>query len=61
MRPVIFTGTLEEVLNLAGIFSSGALFAVRTQYDVVGMIVLAEITAIGGGGVSCAGTALFGA
>lgn len=72
MRPVIFTGTLEEVLNLVGIFefaSCGALFVVRTQYDVVGMIVLAEMTAIGGGvlrdlvaeGGCRAGTALSGA
>ncbi|MDL4777089.1 MULTISPECIES: trimeric intracellular cation channel family protein [Thermomonosporaceae] len=41
-----------EVLDLAGIFVfalSGALAAVRQRLDVVGMVVLAEITALGGG------------
>jgi uncharacterized membrane protein YeiH len=28
---------------------SGALLAARKNYDIVGMVVLAEITAIGGG------------
>ncbi|MGW2314444.1 trimeric intracellular cation channel family protein, partial [Actinomadura luteofluorescens] len=40
------------VLDLAGIFVfavSGALAAVRQRLDVVGMVVLAEITALGGG------------
>ncbi|MEU8120832.1 trimeric intracellular cation channel family protein [Spirillospora sp. NPDC049024] len=40
------------LLDLAGIFVfavSGALAAVRQRLDVVGMVVLAEITALGGG------------
>jgi uncharacterized membrane protein YeiH len=41
-----------EVLDLVGIFVfavSGALAAVRKRLDVVGMVVLAETTALGGG------------
>lgn len=41
-----------EILDLTGIFVfavSGALAAVRKRLDVVGMLVLAEITALGGG------------
>jgi len=52
MHPVVFNTTLEEALNLIGTFVfavSGALLAVRKNYDIVGMAVLAEITAIGGG------------
>lgn len=52
MHPVIFNATLEEALNLVGtlVFAeSGALLAVRKNYDIVGMAVLALITAIGGG------------
>ena len=52
MHPVVFNATLEEVLNLVGTFVfavSGALLAVRKNYDIVGMAVLAGITAIGGG------------
>lgn len=52
MHPVVFNATLEEILNLVGTFVfavSGALLAVRKNYDIVGMVVLAEITAIGGG------------
>lgn len=52
MQPVVFNAGLEEALNLVGIFVfaiSGALLAVHKHYDIVGMIVLAEITAIGGG------------
>jgi uncharacterized membrane protein YeiH len=52
MHPVVVTSTLETVLNLIGVFVfaiSGALLAVRKNYDIVGMTVLAEITAIGGG------------
>ncbi|MEO3824548.1 trimeric intracellular cation channel family protein [Actinomadura sp. B10D3] len=43
---------VAAVLDLAGIFVfavSGALAAVRQRLDVVGMVVLAEITALGGG------------
>ncbi|MBT2211768.1 MULTISPECIES: trimeric intracellular cation channel family protein [Actinomadura] len=43
---------VPEVLDLAGIFVfavSGGLAAVRQRLDVVGMVVLAEITALGGG------------
>lgn len=52
MQPTVFNAGLEEVLNLVGTFVfaiSGALLAVHKRYDIVGMIVLAEITAIGGG------------
>jgi len=52
MHPVVFNPTLAEVLNLVGTFVfavSGALLAVRKNYDIVGMAVLAGITAIGGG------------
>jgi uncharacterized membrane protein YeiH len=43
---------VAAALDLAGIFVfavSGALAAVRQRLDVVGMVVLAEITALGGG------------
>ena len=49
---VIFNTGLEEAFDLAGTFVfgvSGALLAVRKQFDVVGMLVLAELTALGGG------------
>lgn len=52
MQPIVFNAGLEEALNLIGTFvfaMSGALLAVHKRYDIVGMIVLAEITAIGGG------------
>lgn len=44
--------TVEEALNLIGIFAfslSGALMAVRKDMDIVGMVVLASLTALGGG------------
>ncbi|MGI8416025.1 MAG: trimeric intracellular cation channel family protein [Nakamurella sp.] len=43
--------TVEEALNLIGIFAfspSGALMAVRTDMDVVGVVVPATLTALGG-------------
>jgi len=43
---------LQSVLDLTGTFAfalSGALLAVRKQFDVVGLVILAEVTAIGGG------------
>ncbi|MFJ2032582.1 trimeric intracellular cation channel family protein [Streptosporangium sp. NPDC087985] len=43
---------MHQVLDLIGIFVfalSGALVAVRKRLDVVGMTVLAEMTALGGG------------
>ncbi|MBB2915269.1 putative membrane protein YeiH [Streptosporangium becharense] len=43
---------MDHVLDLAGIFVfalSGALVGVRRRLDVVGMAVLAEMTALGGG------------
>lgn len=43
---------VPELLDLMGIFVfavSGGLTAVRQRLDVVGMVVLAEITALGGG------------
>src|SRR6185437_7805482 len=52
MHPVAFNATFQMILNLIGTFvfaMSGALLAVRKDYDIVGMVVLAEITAIGGG------------
>jgi len=44
--------TVLSVLDRAGIFVfalSGALLAVRVRFDVVGVVVLAIITGIGGG------------
>jgi uncharacterized membrane protein YeiH len=44
--------TLESTLDLAAVFAfaiSGALLAVHKRFDVVGLVVLAEATAIGGG------------
>lgn len=44
--------TLQEILDLVGIFVfavSGALLAVRKDFDVIGMAVLAEMTGLGGG------------
>ncbi|GHO63506.1 UPF0126 membrane protein [Ktedonobacter sp. SOSP1-52] len=52
MYSVVFNPILEESLNLVGTFAfaeSGALLAVRKNYDIVGMAVLSVITAIGGG------------
>jgi uncharacterized membrane protein YeiH len=52
MQPVVFNTGLEQALNLVGTFVfaiSGALLAIHKRYDIVGMTVLAEITAIGGG------------
>lgn len=52
MREVVFNPTLEEAVNLIGTFVFavfGALLAVHKNYDIVGMAVLAGITAIGGG------------
>lgn len=46
------TDAIEAVFNLIGIFAfalSGALMAVRKRMDIVGMVVLATITALGGG------------
>ncbi|MER7502566.1 trimeric intracellular cation channel family protein [Nonomuraea pusilla] len=43
---------MSEILDLVGIFVfalSGALMGVRKRLDVVGMAVLAEMTALGGG------------
>jgi uncharacterized membrane protein YeiH len=48
----IFSPDLEQVLDLAGIFVfalSGGLLAVRKNFDVFGIAVLAEATALGGG------------
>ena len=52
MHLVVFNSTLEDILNLIGTFVfaiSGALLATHKNYDIVGMVVLAGITAIGGG------------
>nr|WP_202488601.1 trimeric intracellular cation channel family protein [Streptomyces sp. SID5473] len=48
----MFTPSVQHALDLAGIFVfaiSGALLAVRKNFDVFGMAVLAEVTALGGG------------
>ncbi|MFJ7421294.1 trimeric intracellular cation channel family protein [Streptomyces uncialis] len=48
----LFTPSVQHALDLAGIFVfaiSGALLAVRKNFDVFGIAVLAEVTALGGG------------
>ncbi|MEW2086732.1 trimeric intracellular cation channel family protein [Streptomyces sp. NPDC005283] len=48
----LFTPSIQHALDLAGIFVfaiSGALLAVRKNFDVFGIAVLAEVTALGGG------------
>ncbi|MFF3560119.1 trimeric intracellular cation channel family protein [Streptomyces sp. NPDC002574] len=52
MHTELFSHSVQHMLDLAGIFVfaiSGALLAVRKNYDVFGMAVLAEVTALGGG------------
>ncbi|MGA4839483.1 trimeric intracellular cation channel family protein [Streptomyces sp. G45] len=52
MLQELFTPTVQHGLDLAGIFVfaiSGALLAVRKNFDVFGIAVLAEVTALGGG------------
>lgn len=44
--------TIAQALDLTGVFAfavSGALLAVRKHYDVVGVVALAAVTALGGG------------
>jgi uncharacterized membrane protein YeiH len=48
----LFSPSVQHTLDLAGIFVfaiSGALLAVRKNFDVFGIAVLAEVTALGGG------------
>ncbi|NSC24033.1 trimeric intracellular cation channel family protein [Streptomyces albus subsp. chlorinus] len=48
----LFNPTLQHWLDIAGIFVfavSGALLAVRRNFDVFGIAVLAEVTGLGGG------------
>lgn len=48
----LFSPTVQHTLDLVGIFVfaiSGALLAVRKNFDVFGIAVLAEVTALGGG------------
>jgi uncharacterized membrane protein YeiH len=48
----LFTPSVQHALEIVGIFVfaiSGALLAVRKNFDVFGMAVLAEVTALGGG------------
>jgi uncharacterized membrane protein YeiH len=48
----IFSPSVQHTLDLVGIFVfaiSGALLAVRKDFDVFGIAVLAEVTALGGG------------
>ncbi|MFD4142002.1 trimeric intracellular cation channel family protein [Streptomyces sp. NPDC058572] len=52
MLQELFTPSVQHVLDLMGIFVfaiSGALLAVRKNFDVFGIAVLAEVTALGGG------------
>ncbi|MFJ6699108.1 trimeric intracellular cation channel family protein [Streptomyces sp. NPDC091272] len=52
MLQQLFSPSVQHVLDLVGIFVfaiSGALLAVRKNFDVFGMAVLAEVTALGGG------------
>ncbi|MFJ4922520.1 trimeric intracellular cation channel family protein [Streptomyces sp. NPDC088725] len=52
MFHTLFSPSVQHSLDVAGIFVfaiSGALLAVRKNFDVFGMAVLAEITALGGG------------
>ncbi|MET9361459.1 trimeric intracellular cation channel family protein [Streptomyces sp. NPDC006632] len=48
----LFSPSVQHILDLVGIFVfaiSGALLAVRKNFDVFGIAVLAEVTALGGG------------
>ncbi|WP_415951625.1 trimeric intracellular cation channel family protein [Streptomyces sp. KLOTTS4A1] len=48
----LFTPSVQHGLDIAGVFVfaiSGALLAVRKNFDVFGMAVLAEVTGLGGG------------
>ena len=50
--PVPLDAGILAVLDLGGAFVfalSGALLATRKRFDIVGLVVLAELTAIGGG------------
>ncbi|MEV0975735.1 MULTISPECIES: trimeric intracellular cation channel family protein [unclassified Streptomyces] len=52
MIPQLFSPSVQHTLDLVGIFVfaiSGALLAVRKNFDVFGIAVLAEVTALGGG------------
>ncbi|MCK8436122.1 trimeric intracellular cation channel family protein [Streptomyces sp. D2-8] len=52
MLQQLFSPSVQHSLDLIGIFVfaiSGALLAVRKNFDVFGMAVLAEVTALGGG------------
>ncbi|MEU2434527.1 trimeric intracellular cation channel family protein [Streptomyces sp. NPDC007861] len=52
MLQELFTPSVQHALDIAGIFVfaiSGALLAVRKNFDVFGIAVLAEATALGGG------------
>ncbi|WP_030610903.1 trimeric intracellular cation channel family protein [Streptomyces sclerotialus] len=52
MLQQLFTPTVQHTLDLIGIFVfaiSGALLAVRKNFDIFGIAVLAEVTALGGG------------
>ena len=48
----LFSPSVQHTLDLVGIFVfaiSGALLAVRKNFDIFGLAVLAEVTALGGG------------
>jgi uncharacterized membrane protein YeiH len=45
-------GTIINILELVGLYAfatSGALMAIHKDFDVVGILVLAMLTALGGG------------
>ena len=49
---VVIEGDVQRVLELIGVFAfatSGAIVAVRKGFDIVGILVLAWLTALGGG------------
>lgn len=52
MQGTIISGDVQRILELIGIFAfglSGAMLAVRKDFDIVGIVVLAWLTALGGG------------
>jgi uncharacterized membrane protein YeiH len=52
LAEIALNHTLQSTLDLSAIFAfgvSGALLAVRRHFDIVGLVILSEATAIGGG------------
>ena len=51
-QPIVLDHGVQLAFELVGIFAfavSGALMAIRKDFDVVGIVLLAGITALGGG------------